>query len=148
MASYLASKHGIDAATEVADFELDNVRAVEEYVRNSGADCDFFLTRAVDVQLSESHNTSLKAGYDRLIDASVESTKSVFYLHGKDAEMVCRMLTQSLTRKMALISPLYCLLSKLLFKASQLILRFFRFPASKAPRAHLATPPVTSGHTK
>ncbi|KAK7222899.1 hypothetical protein V2G26_010902 [Clonostachys chloroleuca] len=88
MASYLASKHGIDAATEVADFELDNVRAVEEYVRNSGADCDFFLTRAVDVQLSESHNTSLKAGYDRLIDASVESTKSVFYLHGKDAEMI------------------------------------------------------------
>lgn len=88
MTSHIAAKYGIDAAAEVAEFELANVKEVEEFVRNSGADCDFYLTRAMDVQLSEKHNALLKANYDRLINAGVEVTKSAFYIHDKAAEMV------------------------------------------------------------
>lgn len=89
MTSYLASKFGIKAATEVADFELANLSALQEYVRTAEVDCDFHLTRAVDVQLNSKLNASLKNGYEKLLQAGAEVTKNVFYVDGKEAEIVC-----------------------------------------------------------
>lgn len=88
MTAFLASKFGIAAATEVAEFEFANAKAVETFAKESGADCEYFVTRAVDVQLSEPHNASIKAGYDSLLAAGVDVTRNAFYMHGKDAEMV------------------------------------------------------------
>ncbi|EXA30161.1 hypothetical protein FOVG_18425 [Fusarium oxysporum f. sp. pisi HDV247] len=88
LCSRMASKHGIDAGAEIAEFELANVEAVKNYVLDNKVDCDLMITQAVDVQLSEEHNALLKAGYDRLIKAGVSATKSAFYVDGKYAETV------------------------------------------------------------
>ncbi|KAM6505355.1 hypothetical protein FSOLCH5_014579 [Fusarium solani] len=88
MTAFLASKFGLAAAAEVAEFELANASAVEAFANESGADCEFFVTRAVDVQLSKTHNASIKAGYDSLLGAGVDVTRNAFYMHGKDAEMI------------------------------------------------------------
>jgi hypothetical protein len=83
-----ASEYGIEAAAEVASFESANVKAVTEYIRQNKVNCDFVLTRAVDVQLSTGHQRRIKEGYDKLIAAGLEPTKDTFSIEGKDTEMV------------------------------------------------------------
>ncbi|KNB09434.1 hypothetical protein FOXG_10012 [Fusarium oxysporum f. sp. lycopersici 4287] len=51
-------------------------------------DCDFVLTRAVDVQLSTGHQRRIKEGYDKLIAAGLEPTKDTFSVEENDAEMM------------------------------------------------------------
>ncbi|RGP60777.1 hypothetical protein FSPOR_10458 [Fusarium sporotrichioides] len=84
----MAEKHGVDAAAEIAEFELANLEAVKDYIIDNNVDCDFMMTQAVDVQLSEEHNSALKKGYDNLISAGLSATKKAFYIDGKYAEMV------------------------------------------------------------
>ncbi|KAG4258772.1 hypothetical protein FPRO03_13438 [Fusarium proliferatum] len=86
--SAYASEYGIQAAAEVASFEAANVKAVTEYVQQNKVDCDFVLTRAVDVQLSTGHQRRIREGYDKLIAAGLEPTKNTFSVDGKDAEMM------------------------------------------------------------
>ncbi|OBS17642.1 hypothetical protein FPOA_09378 [Fusarium poae] len=88
LCSRMAEEHGIDAAAEIAEFELANLEAVKDYVVENNVDCDFMMTQAVDVQLSEEHNSSLKRGFDNLVSAGVSATKRAFYIDGKYAEMV------------------------------------------------------------
>lgn len=88
MTSFLASKFNLAAAAEVAEFEVANAKAVETYIRDSKVECEYFTTRAVDVQLSESHNAALRAGCKSLQDQGVAVTQDVFYMDGADAEMV------------------------------------------------------------
>jgi hypothetical protein len=85
----ISDKYGIDAASEIAEFELANVDAVKEYITNSGADCDFVMTRAVDVQFSSEHNESLRKRYNGFVEAGVTATQTAFYLDGEQAELVC-----------------------------------------------------------
>lgn len=84
----MSEKHGVKAGAEIAEFEVANLEAAGEYIRANGVDCDFTMTQAVDVQLTEDHNTALKSRYDRFIAAGASIAKSAFYLDGKDAEMV------------------------------------------------------------
>ncbi|KAI1052406.1 hypothetical protein LB507_007512 [Fusarium sp. FIESC RH6] len=84
----MASQHGVAAAAEIADFELANVEAVKNYIQGQNIDCDFMMTQAVDVQLSEDHNRALKSGYDQMVNTGVDATKKAFYVDGKYAEMV------------------------------------------------------------
>ncbi|KAF4442689.1 Gamma-glutamylputrescine oxidoreductase [Fusarium acutatum] len=83
-----ASEYGMEAAAEVASFEAANVKAVTEYIQQNKVDCDFVLTRAVDVQLSTGHQRRIKEGYDRLVAAGLEPTKNTFCVEEKDAEMM------------------------------------------------------------
>lgn len=84
----MAKKHGVEAAAEIAEFELANMEAVKNYVLENNVDCDLILTQAVDVQLSKEHDTALKAGFDKLKDAGVGATKKAFYIDGEYAEQV------------------------------------------------------------
>lgn len=88
MTSFLASKFNLAAAAEVAEFEVANAKAVEKYIRELKVECEYFTTRAIDVQLSGSYNAALRAGYKSLQDQGVEATQGVFYMDGPDAEMV------------------------------------------------------------
>ncbi|KAI7759779.1 hypothetical protein LZL87_009102 [Fusarium oxysporum] len=88
LCSRIASKHGIDAGAEIAEFELANVEAVKNYVLDNKVDCDLMITQAVDVQLSEEHNALLKAGYDKLVKAGVSATKNAFHVDSKYAETI------------------------------------------------------------
>lgn len=91
VASY-ASEHGVEAAAEVAAFEAANVKALAEYVQQNKVDCDFVLTRAIDVQLTSDNQQRIKAGFGELLAAGVEPTSETFSLEGKDAEMACVIL--------------------------------------------------------
>ncbi|KAI1038169.1 hypothetical protein LB503_012025 [Fusarium chuoi] len=51
LCSKMASKHGVDAGAEIAEFELANVDAVKNYVLENNVDCDLMITNAVDFQL-------------------------------------------------------------------------------------------------
>ncbi|KAL2209864.1 FAD dependent oxidoreductase [Sarocladium strictum] len=86
--STLADKYGVDAAAEVAEFEAANVRAVTDFIREEEIDCDFVLTRAVDVQLNDELQGVLERRYHGLIAAGVEATRSTFCAPRKDAEQL------------------------------------------------------------
>lgn len=90
LCSSLAERYGVKAASEIAEFEQANVNAVRTYVRDAGVDCDFVLTRAIDVQISKGHNTALKKRYDSFIAAGGKIAKEATYVDGKDAETVSR----------------------------------------------------------
>ncbi|KAM6509442.1 hypothetical protein FALCPG4_017097 [Fusarium falciforme] len=73
----LAKEYGLEAAAEVANFEAANIDAVADFIRDQDIDCDFVLTRAIDVQLSARLQDDAKAGYD-LLKEGVEATKKTF----------------------------------------------------------------------
>ncbi|KAF7557278.1 hypothetical protein G7Z17_g819 [Cylindrodendrum hubeiense] len=86
--SRLANEYGVEAAAEVANFESANVEAVSEFIREEKVDCDFVVTRAIDVQFSEEHQDRVKAGYDRLVAAGVEATKKTYCAPAEHAETI------------------------------------------------------------
>ncbi|KAI8297025.1 putative oxidoreductase OrdL [Colletotrichum sp. SAR11_240] len=61
--------YGADEAAKLAAFEASNVYAVKELVESEGLDCDFHLTRAVDVYLDPEHAKQTEAAYRELLKA-------------------------------------------------------------------------------
>jgi hypothetical protein len=103
----MAKKHGVEAAAEIAEFELANMEAVKNYVQENNVDCDLILTQAVDVQLSKEHDSALKTGYDKLRNAGVSATGKAFYIDGKYAEQVS--VTQLLSMNQGIfLTQRYC----------------------------------------
>ncbi|KAF4973696.1 hypothetical protein FSARC_85 [Fusarium sarcochroum] len=86
--SRLAKEYGMEAAAEVANFETANVGAVAEFIRQNDIDCDFVMTRAVDVQLQAQHHEKLVQGYQSLLDYGVEATKETYCVPPRIAENV------------------------------------------------------------
>ncbi|KAH7145514.1 FAD dependent oxidoreductase [Dactylonectria estremocensis] len=74
----LANEYGIDAAAEVADFEAANFEAVADFIRDEKVNCDFVITRAIDVQLSAEHQDRIQAGYRSLLAQGVKATKNTY----------------------------------------------------------------------
>lgn len=84
----LIEEFGVEAAAEAVAFEAEHVDAIKELVEKENIDCDFIVTRAVDVQFTESTRDKLKAGYDRLVESGVATAKGVFFTSGEKAEAV------------------------------------------------------------
>ncbi|KAF3011717.1 hypothetical protein E8E14_009830 [Neopestalotiopsis sp. 37M] len=84
----LAKKYGVEAAAELAEFENANVRAVTEFVTKEKVDCDFVLTRAIDVQLTEDSHRSVEQAHKLACSAGVKSTKETFVVPEQHAEKV------------------------------------------------------------
>ncbi|KAL2836925.1 FAD dependent oxidoreductase-domain-containing protein [Aspergillus pseudoustus] len=82
----LAEEYGIEAATEVANFEARHVDTIRDLVEKEGIECDLGVTDAVDVQFSESHARKLKDGYDRLVAAGCGPTRRTRYTGPEEAE--------------------------------------------------------------
>lgn len=80
--------YGAEAAAEVAAFEAANVWAVKELVENEGIECDFQLTRAVDVFLDEKHAVQTEKSYKQLVKEGVVDLKDLAFIPRKDAERV------------------------------------------------------------
>ncbi|KAK1460213.1 FAD dependent oxidoreductase superfamily protein [Colletotrichum melonis] len=79
---------GPEQAAALAAFEASNVYAVKELVESEGLDCDFHLTRAVDVYLDPEHAKETEAAYRELVKAGVVNMKDVAFTPKKDAERV------------------------------------------------------------
>ncbi|KAI3401090.1 hypothetical protein diail_235 [Diaporthe ilicicola] len=79
-------KYGAANAAAFARFEAKNVLAVKELVEREKIDCDFVLTRALDVYLDEAHAKSTYAAYQELRRLGVLNLGDVHYSEGQDAE--------------------------------------------------------------
>lgn len=84
----LAADHGVDAAAEVAAFEAKHVSFLKEFIEKEKIDCDYSVTKAVDVQLSADHSKRLKDGYEKLIKEGCAPTTTVKYIDTNEAEKV------------------------------------------------------------
>ncbi|KAH9213629.1 FAD dependent oxidoreductase [Leptodontidium sp. 2 PMI_412] len=79
-------EYGVEAAAEAAAFEMSHVDVIKEVVEREGIDCDFVMTRTFDVQFQESTRAQLKAGYDRLVDNGVDTSRGVHCVADEKAE--------------------------------------------------------------
>ncbi|CAG7954251.1 unnamed protein product [Penicillium olsonii] len=82
----LAVDHGVEAAAEVAAFEAKHVTYLKQFVENENIQCDYVVTKAIDVQLSQAHSAKLKEGYDRLIQNGCEPTATATFVDTPEAE--------------------------------------------------------------
>lgn len=81
-------KYGAENAAEFARFEAANVLAVKDLVEREHIDCDFHLTRSIDVYLDETLAKEVEASYRELVRAGIASLADVHFTPEKDAERV------------------------------------------------------------
>ncbi|RAO65216.1 uncharacterized protein BHQ10_001228 [Talaromyces amestolkiae] len=77
---------GIERAVEVAEFEVAHLNAIKSLVEKEKIDCDFTLTRSIDVWCNEEAAIKAKKLYDALVSRNMNYMKDVFFVFGKDAE--------------------------------------------------------------
>lgn len=80
--------YGPKAAAELAAFEASHVFAVKDLVERESLDCDFHLTRAVDVLLDPEHAWQTEQAYRQLVKEGVVNLRDVAFIPNKDAERV------------------------------------------------------------
>jgi hypothetical protein len=85
----LSQKYGTQQAVEFANFEAANVRAVKTLIEKEKIDCDFHLTRSMDVYLDASHAKVVEEGYYELQRQGVANLQDVMFQCGEKAEEVC-----------------------------------------------------------
>ncbi|RSL76194.1 hypothetical protein CEP51_010188 [Fusarium floridanum] len=83
-----AKIYGAAAAAELAKFEAAHVYAVKDLVEREGLDCDFNVTRALDVFLDPGHAKQTEEAYKELVKANVVDLHDIAFTPMKDAERV------------------------------------------------------------
>ncbi len=73
-------------ATKIALWEASQVFAVKDLVEKEKIDCEFHLTRAVDVCLDQAHADKSKKEFDQLLASGEPTTRDVHCATGKEAE--------------------------------------------------------------
>jgi hypothetical protein len=63
-------------------------RVVKDVVAKEGIDCDFGLTRIMDVFLHEGQAAETKPAYDELVKWGLDCVKDVHFTGSNDAELV------------------------------------------------------------
>ena len=89
---YTAAKHanmyGAAEAAEIAAFETANLYAVKDLVELEQIDCDFHLTRGLDVFLDPEHAKDTEETYRRLVESGVVNLRDVAFTPKDQAERV------------------------------------------------------------
>lgn len=80
--------YGAEAAAELHRFESAQLWEVKELVEREGLDCDFHLTRGLDVILDPSLARRKVAEFQRLRASGIVDVSDVAYTPKKDAERV------------------------------------------------------------
>lgn len=83
-----AERFGLETAAQLAAFEASNVHAVKELVETENLDCDFHLTRAVDVYLDPEHARQTESAYRKLLKTKAVNLTDVHLVSKKHAEKV------------------------------------------------------------
>ncbi|PVI03038.1 DAO-domain-containing protein [Periconia macrospinosa] len=86
--SAIAASHGIQAGIEIAEFEASHIPAIKKLVEEEEIDCDFVLTRCVDVLMTDELTTRVKAGVNLLKQHNVSLMDDVFFASGSHAEQI------------------------------------------------------------
>lgn len=79
---------GVDAAVEVAEFEISHVLAIKKLVEDESIDCDFTLTRSYDVWCNEAAAKVARTRYERMRARGLKYMDDVVWYDSKNAEGV------------------------------------------------------------
>ena len=82
---------GSHAGAEIAEFEIAHLRAIKKLIETDNIDCDFRLTRSVDVWCNEEAATKAKAVYDRMVALGFAHMDDVVFYTGRQVEGVCML---------------------------------------------------------
>lgn len=91
-----AQRAGPEAAAEIAEFEISNLRAIKKIVEKEKIDCDFTFTRTIDVWCNEQAAREAKAVYDKIVAHEFEYMDDVVFYTGKSVEGVSHRTVQLL----------------------------------------------------
>ncbi|KAK6394582.1 hypothetical protein LTR65_001373 [Meristemomyces frigidus] len=101
-------KYGAEQAAAVARFEAANVLAVKQLVEREKIDCDFVLTRALDVYLNEEHAKATNEAYRELAELGDVNLADVHYTEGQNAEKVSPIRQRTISEEIpSLIASSY-----------------------------------------
>jgi len=84
MPTYI-ERYGVEATTELADFEISHVSALKEVIEKEKIDCDFTLARTVDVWSNQDAAEKAKAVYDKMVAYGLKYMNDVHFTIGKAA---------------------------------------------------------------
>jgi hypothetical protein len=85
------NRAGPEAAAEIAEFEIAHVHAIKKVIEEEKIDCDFTLTRSIDVWCNEEAAKNARTIYDEMVAHGFEYMDDVIFYTGKDAEGVSQM---------------------------------------------------------
>jgi hypothetical protein len=80
---------GPEAAAEIAEFEIAHVQAIKKLVESEQIDCDFTLTRTIDVWCNEQAAEGARKVYERMKGHGFAYMDDVDFHTGKNVEGVC-----------------------------------------------------------
>ncbi|OKL63284.1 hypothetical protein UA08_01860 [Talaromyces atroroseus] len=82
-------RHGLELATEVAEFELSHVKAIQAVLKKEQIeDCDLVITRNMNVYLHAERGKRVKDAIDKLRDQGCTFVDDIFHAPDKDAEAI------------------------------------------------------------
>ncbi|KAF9890996.1 hypothetical protein FE257_005253 [Aspergillus nanangensis] len=81
-------RHGVDAAREIAEFEVSHMKALKKLLAEEDIDCDFNITRNLNVYTNEEDARKGKAVYDALVALGLGFVDDLHYTSQKNAEGV------------------------------------------------------------
>ncbi|PBP18431.1 FAD dependent oxidoreductase superfamily [Diplocarpon rosae] len=79
---------GVEAGLEIAEFELAHLAAIKKVIEKEKIECEFTLTRTVDVWINEAAAAEAKATYDVMTARNLDYMDDVFFSRSADAENV------------------------------------------------------------
>ncbi|EAW20232.1 NAD(P)/FAD-dependent oxidoreductase [Aspergillus fischeri NRRL 181] len=80
---------GPEAAAEIAEFEIAHVQAIKKLVESEHIDCDFRLTRTIDVWCNEKAAEGARKVYERMKGHGFAYMDDVDFHAGKNVEGIC-----------------------------------------------------------
>ncbi|KFY18620.1 hypothetical protein V493_08466 [Pseudogymnoascus sp. VKM F-4281 (FW-2241)] len=80
---------GAEAGLEIAEFEIAHVNAIKKVIEKEKIDCDFTLTRTIDVWCNEESATQANQIYNQMVARNFEYMDDVIFYTGKAAEGIC-----------------------------------------------------------
>lgn len=73
---------------EIAEFEIAHINAIKKVIEKENIDCDFTLTRTIDVWCDEESAKQAKKAYDQMVARKFEYMDDAIFYSGKAAEGV------------------------------------------------------------
>ena len=86
--STLLERNGPDTAAEFAQFEADHIPVLEKVIADEGIDCDFVVTRGIDVFLTCDLYIQMREKIQRLRDHHVSAAEAIVCVEYDEAEEV------------------------------------------------------------
>ncbi|KAM0415781.1 hypothetical protein ACHAPT_013242 [Fusarium lateritium] len=83
-----AKLFGIQTAAHLAEFEASHVGAVKNLVEKEGLDCDFHMTRALDVYLDPMHAKKVEDTYRKIVEDEIVNLSDVTFTPKEHAERI------------------------------------------------------------